>query len=154
MTLEDRIKSCISRHPDWDDRRIASAIRGSSRTAVRAVRAGRPIPEEVHGWPLEPAGQDPEAGHLTLADVRKRYDTAQAIRDEILAAKPGILISERELCLKVCGRDMARFRRAVENAEDLKGCRVKLRLDTESREGIYYWGRKADVAEAIRLRDE
>lgn len=152
LTLEQKIKRSADAHPDWSEARIASAIRGATRIAVRAVREGRPIPESfaTRGVPLEPA----RAGRITIDQVRKRYDIAQAIRECLAGLAPGELIYERELCQMTAGKDAARFRRAVDNAQDLKAHRVKLRLDPESSEGAYYWGRRDDVAAVVRLRDE
>ncbi len=52
------------------------------------------------------------------------------------------------------GKDVARFRRTVENTEELRAYRVRLKLDENDREGTWYWGAREDVLEAIRLRDE
>lgn len=153
MTLEQRIKNAIAKHPDWDNARMASAIRGSTRAAIQRVREGLPI---IEGVRVRPAAEEPApaAGQVSLAQVRHRYDIASRIRAEIEALPQGALILERELCAKTAGKDAARFRRTVENAEDLKGYRVKLKLDPDQPEGAFYWGKLLDVREAQRLRDE
>ena len=153
MTIEQRIKNCIERHPDWDDSRIASATRGSTRAAIKAVRSGIPVSEGMlaKAKPEEPA---PAAGQISIAQIRHRYDIAARIRAELEALPAGALILERELCQKTAGKDAARFRRTVENAEDLKAYRVKLKLDPDQPEGAFYWGKLQDVREAQRLRDE
>lgn len=150
MTLEQKIKASIDKHPDWSDARVASAIRGATRVHVRLVREGKPILEGIRV--LVPGVTEP--GTVSIQQIRKRYDIAQAIREHIAGLAPGQLVLERELCSKTAGKDAARFRRSVENTEDLRALRVKLKLDPESSEGAYYWGRREDVAEAIRLRDE
>ena len=109
------------------------------------VRAGQPLPPEK---------PEPVQGAITLDQVRGRYDIAGMIRQRILEIPAGQLIHERELCLQTAGKDIARFRRAVENNDDLKGFRVKLRLDPERSEGCWYYGSRQDVLEATRLRDE
>lgn len=149
--LADRIRDCIARHPDWDVIRIASAVRGSSRIAIKAVMAGEPIPEMPDG---DADISKTEAGVIDLAAVRKRYDIAAAIRAELASMKPGALVLEREMCQRTAGRDAARFRRTIENTTEFRAYRVKLRLDPDQTEGAWYWGRSEDVAEAIRLRDE
>lgn len=149
-TLRDRILESIARHPDWDDPRIASAVRGSTRVLVRLARSSQPFPDDAEAGPAGDRG----AGTISLEQVRKRYDIAAAIRTEIDTLKPGALILERELCQRTAGKDAARFRRAVENTEDLRACRVKLKLDPDQPEGTFYWGRPQDVREAIKLRDE
>lgn len=151
-TLQLRITESVAKHPDWDERRMASAIRGATREMIRAVREGKPWTFlEVEDPRCNPAEG---AGTISLDQVRKRYDIAAAIRAELEALKPGALILERELCLRTAGRDAARFRRTIENAEDLRAFRVKLKLDPEQPEGAFYWGRRQDVAEALKLRDE
>ncbi len=150
MTLEQRIKNAIAKHPDWDNARMASAIRGSTRAAIQTVREGRPLLEGA-GIALEPVAT---AGQISLATVRHRYDIASRIRAELEALPQGTLILERELCAKTAGKDAARFRRTIENTEDLKGNRVKLKLDPDQPEGAFYWGKAQDVREAQRLRDE
>lgn len=149
-TLRDRILESISRNPDWDDPRIASAVRGATRALVRLARSSQPFPDDTEAGP---AGQR-DTGMISLEQVRKRYDIPAAIRAEIDALKPGALILERELCQRTAGKDAARFRRAVENTEDLRACRVKLKLDQDQPEGAFYWGRPQDVREALKLRDE
>jgi hypothetical protein len=63
------------------------------------------------------------------------------------------LLRESDLCQMTAGSDRNRFRRAVENnADRFREFRVKLRID-DSGDGTYYWGRREDVAEAVRMRD-
>jgi hypothetical protein len=152
LPLADRIRRCIANHPDWDVIRIASAVRGSNRASIKAVMAGEPIPER----PVDPARPEPHtpAGTIELSAVRKRYDIAAAIRDELTRMRPGSLMLEREMCQRTAGRDAARFRRTIENTDEFRAVRVKLRLDPDQSEGAWYWGSAVDVAEAIRLRDE
>lgn len=157
MTLEDRIRRCIASHPDWDDRRVASAIRGTSK-AVATVRSGgnlppwAPAPEEKRSV-IDKPKQDSIS--ISLDQVRKRFDIVTAIRHELEKVRAGVLIPEREMALRAAGKDYTRFRRAVENnAEEFRRNRVKLKLDPDGGEATWYWGSAEDVAEAIRLRDE
>lgn len=55
---------------------------------------------------------------------------------------------------RTAGKDAARFRRAVENTEEFRAHRVKLKLDPDQPDGAWYWGSKADIEKAVRLRDE
>ncbi|MCK9602686.1 MAG: hypothetical protein M0R06_26800 [Sphaerochaeta sp.] len=42
MTLEEKIRGCIERHPDWDTKRISNST-GGSKADVEAVRRGESI---------------------------------------------------------------------------------------------------------------
>jgi hypothetical protein len=150
--LLERIKACLEKHPDWPDERIAAAIVGSRREMVRAIRAGEPLPETVTAIVEE--AKKAETGTISLAQVRARYDIAAAIREELAKLKPGALILERELSQRAAGKDAARFRRTVENVEEFRANRVKLRLDQDASEGAWYWGNQSTIAEAVKLRDE
>jgi hypothetical protein len=146
--VEDRLRDCLAKHPDWTDERVAASIVGSRREMVRAMRAGEPVA------PIIEEAKKVEAGTITLAAVRARYDIAAAIREELARLKPGALVLEREFCLRVAGKDAARFRRAVENCPEFRASRVKLRLDQDAGEGAWYWGSQSTVTEAVKLRDE
>jgi hypothetical protein len=143
MTIEDRIKGCVERHPDWDDARVSNAIAGSSVAAVRLVRAGETVPAE----------DKPAPGVITLDAVRARYDVAAAIRRELDRLKPGALVLEAEMRQRAAGKDANRFRRAVENAPEFKANRIKLQLDPDVKEGAWYWGTASTIAAAIKVRD-
>jgi hypothetical protein len=146
--VEDRLRDCLAKHQDWPDERIAAAIVGSRKEMVRIMRAGGSVA------PIIEEAKKAEAGTITLAAVRARYDIAAAIREELVRLKPGALVLEREFSLRVAGKDMARFRRTVENCPEFRANRVKLRLDQDAGDGSWYWGSSATVAEAIKLRDE
>lgn len=170
MDLEEKIKNCLERHPDWDDKRIAKST-GARRDDVAAVRRGEGLPvretivplrisdeqsaeirEKVRTWKADhPApGSTP---CITLAAVREKLDVAAMIRRELGKVGKGQLLPEEEICRLTAGRDRNRFRRAVENnADEFRAHRIRLRLD-ESTDGKWYWGRKDDVAEALRIRD-
>lgn len=151
IPLADRIRGCHDRHPEWDVARIASAVRGSNRTMIAAVLAGEPIPD-----PPQPKNVRlvSEPGIVDLDAVTRRYDIAAAIRDELSRLPPGKLMVEREMCQRTAGRDTGRFRRAVENTDEFRSNRVKLRLNPDQPEGSWYWGNRDDVTRAVRLRDE
>lgn len=153
MDIPERIKRCIDRHPDWDDKRIAKTS-GARYADVEAVRRGEPVPnkgtpEAVSFVELTP----PPPSVVTLAAIREKLDVAAMIRRELGKVGRGQLLPEDELCRLTAGRDRNRFRRAVENnPEEFRAHRIRLRLD-ESTDGKWYWGRKDDVAEALRIRD-
>ena len=72
---EDRIKLCLSKHPEWDDRRIAKAIQApvDDVRAVRKLYAVRPGETIYPGHPKadpEPAAPAPPAGGFSLRGVR------------------------------------------------------------------------------------
>jgi hypothetical protein len=146
--IEDRLRDCLTKHPDWTDERIAAAIVGSRREMVRAMRSGQSIA------PIIEEAKKAEAGTITLAAVRARYDIAAAIREELARLKPGVLILERELCQRAADKDATRFRRAVENTEEFKAHRAKFQLEKDSSEGYFYWGTRETIAEAVKERDK
>lgn len=159
--LEERLRNCITLHPDWSDNRVARAIRGArlqdAITMRRAMTEGKPWVQPGRTAPSTLAKVEPApagAGVVTLDQVRKRYDIASAIRDAIAAIPPGSLVLEREMCTRTAGKDNNRFRRAVENTPEFKMFRAKLKLDPDSGEALWYWGSAVDIAEAVRLRDE
>jgi hypothetical protein len=146
--VEERLRTCIAKHPDWTDERIAASIVGSTRTMVRAMLAGEPIA------PIIEEAKKAEAGTISLDAVRARYDVAAAIREELARLKPGVLVLEREFSIRAAGKDASRFRRTVENCPEFRANRVKLRLDQDAGEGAWYWGQQQTVTEAVKLRDE
>ena len=151
--LEERLKACITLHPDWDDHRVARAIRGATLASAGIVRSGKSLrmPQEI----IVPEVKRSDAASISIDQIRKRFDVVTSIRKEIERIKPGIVIPEREMSIRTAGKDYARFRRAVENnAEEFKKNRIKLKLDPDAGEGTWFWGSAYDVAEAIRLRDE
>jgi hypothetical protein len=115
---------------------------------VRAMRSGEPIA------PIVEEAKKAEAGTITLAAVRARYDIAAAIREELSRLKPGTLVLEREFCVRTAGKDAARFRRTVENTPEFRANRVKLKLDQDAGEGVWYWGARETILAATKLRDE
>jgi hypothetical protein len=146
MNIEEKIKSCISRHPEWDDRRVSRNAHGSTLAMVAAVRAGQPIEE--------PPSDMPCAGTISLDAIRSRYDIAAAIRRELTKLKPGALITENEMRQRAAGKDASRFRRTWENNEEFRANRIKLKLNPDDGEGTWYWADGPTVALALKLRDE
>jgi len=146
MNDVERVVRCLSRHPDWADKRIRNSI-GVPIETVRAVRNGLPIP--APGEQVDPK----PTGTVSLSVVREKLDTRAAILREITALPADQLIDERELRQRAAGRDANRFRRAVENNGDLlRAYRIKLRLDEG--DPRWYWGQAETIAEAQRLRDQ
>lgn len=149
MMLEDRVRACLARHPEWTAQRIANST-GARQAAVEAVRAGLPI--VAQGDPPVLAPVPPvNASLVSLDKVIARYDVKAAILHEIGELPKGKLIVEAELCQRTAGTDRNRFRRCLDNcADELKALRIKLRLD-DSTEGKWYWGRAADIEQAQRI---
>lgn len=153
MTLTERIRAAIERHPGHEDRAIANSIRGATLAAVRIVRAGGDAPEPELMTP-HPAAGPSEAGTITLDAVAARYDTAASIRAYVSGLRKGVLKLEREVCQQTAGKDAGRFRRAVENnSDEFKAYRIRLKLDQDQPEGSWYWGSRETIAQAVRLRD-
>jgi hypothetical protein len=148
--IDERIKACIVRHPDWDDRRVSNSIAGSKIPQVRAIMGGSPPAPESPPPPVKPAAP---SGFVSLDKIRDRYDIKAAIFREISRIPRGKLISENDLAARAAGNDRIRFRRTVENgADEFEPYRIKLRLD-DSADGKFYWGAMPDIAEAKRIRD-
>ena len=74
MTLEEKIRGCIERHPDWDTKRISNAT-GGMKAEVEAVRRGEGLPprHESPFAPLPPAAalsvHPPKVKAIPLAGV-------------------------------------------------------------------------------------
>jgi hypothetical protein len=159
IPLTERIKMSMERHPDWTDERLASAIRGATRAAVRIVRSGAPAAAENGGANNNVSTEErrsPSTGIISLEIVRKRYDIVAAIQRELERLPVGKIIPERELSMRTVGKDAARFRRAVENNAALfKKNRVKLKLNFDTTaDGQWWWGCVSDIDEVLHLRDE
>lgn len=154
ISLEEKIRGCIERHPDWDNVRIANAI-GTRTGNVVAFREGKPLTTRVD-IPIAPTAgpaQVAESGLVSLDKVLQRYDIRSAIFRELALIPKGKLISEVELCQRAAGTDKYRFRRTVENNEaEFRGVRIKLRLD-DSGDSKWYWGAAGDIASALQIRD-
>lgn len=154
IPLEEKIRGCIERHPDWDNVRIANSIGTRTRNIV-AFREGKPltVPVDIPIVPATNSVPAPESGLVSLEKVIQRYDFRAAIYRELAVIPQGKLISEAELCQRVAGTDKSRFNRCRENNEaEFRPLRIKLRLD-DSSEGRWYWGAALDIAEAQRIRD-
>jgi len=153
ISLEEKIRGCIERHPDWDNVRIANSI-GTRRGNIAAFREGRALNIAVL-VPIAATSTTPptESGLISLDKVLQRYDVRSAILRELALIPKGKLISEVELCQRAAGMDKNRFRRTVENNEaEFRLLRIKLRLD-DSTDGRWYWGAMTDIAEAQKIRD-
>lgn len=147
-TNAERVLSCIARHPDWNDIRVAKSLAlpiGFTRSAMR----GDPI-SEAFAFSVSPGRAS--GGIISLGAVREKLDTRAAILREISALPADQLIEDREMRQRACGHDANRFRRTVENNADFfRQYRIRLRLDEG--EARWYWGRAETISEATRLRD-
>jgi len=142
FSLEEKIRRCAGRHPDWPAWRIAKTV-GTTKAEVDRVLEGK---ENV----TPPVS--PENCYVSIEKIRMKYDIKSAIYRELSNIPRGKLISEAELCFRTAGTDRARFRRVVENnEEEFRRFRIKLRLDDG--EPKWFWGHPDDIAEAIRIRD-
>lgn len=149
MMLEDRVRACLARHPDWTAQRIANST-GARQAAVEAVRAGLPIVAQGDP-PALTLAPSANASLVSLDKVIARYDVKASILHALLELPKGKLIVEAELCQRTAGADRNRFRRTVENHSDaFRPLRIKLRLD-DAGEGKWYWGRAADIEQAQRI---
>jgi len=148
MTAEEKIKGCLGRHPEWDDRRVANSCTASIEI-VRAVRAGQPMPENSVPAPAQEA-----AGLISLEKVIQKYDIKSAIERELSTLPKGKLLEENDLCRRAAGTDRNRFRRTIENnTEAYKTRRVKVKIDDDG-EPKWLWGWGDDIAAIINARDK
>ena len=153
ISIPDKIKRALDRHPDWTDNRIQKSA-GGSQAMVRAVRAGEQLPPTVADArpvlpALKPIGGN-GGGLISLSRIAEKFDIRTAILREIAALPEGEFIPEANLCERTAGKDRNRFRRTVENCGDeFRPLRVKARLDDDS-EGKWLWGKARDV-EAARV---
>lgn len=147
-SIEDRIKACIARHPEWPAEHINNSISGSNISMVRAIMAGAAVPD------LSTTVLKPESSaYVSLDKIRARYDVAAAIDRELLKIPRGKVLLESDFCQRVAGHDKYRFNRCVENSgTKYSGNRIKIKLADEG-EPKYYWGHADDVAEIQRMRD-
>lgn len=153
QSTEDRIKQCITKHPEWTDARIANSLI-TSIWNIRAVRAGKPLPlaGPITDSAVPILSPQPESGLVSLDKVIHRYDFRAAIYRELALIPRGKLISEAELCQRVAGTDRNRFRRTVENNEaEFRPLRILLKLDEGEKK--WYWADKETIEAAQRIRD-
>ena len=145
MTIEEKVKRAIERHPDWADRRIQNSTGGTLGMIARARGGGDITAPKLRDF----TSKAPAV--ISLADVRQKFDIPAAIKRELARLDRGSLLPEDELCRLTAGKDRNRFRRAIDNNPQIaKAHRIKIRLE-ESGDGRYLWGSVADIAEARRI---
>ena len=150
MDAIDRVKACLLRHPDWDAARIQRSCSGSTRNMVANLKSTMVVPE---GQSV-PSVVALKPSLLSLDKVKDRYDVVGAIQREVLNIPRGKLLLDEDMCRLTAGKDRNRFRKAVENNQEIfKPYRIKINLE-HGGEGKFYWGHKDDVAEVVRLKDE
>jgi hypothetical protein len=146
MTLEDRIKRSIAKHPEWANSRIADNVRGARAPDIARVRA------DMAGVP--PPAENKEPGFVSLDKIIQKYDTYAAILHEIKLIPRGKFIPQEDLCRAVAGMDRARFNRCIEiRFDEFKVYRIKLRLK-DSPEGKWYWAHPDDIIFARQKVEE
>lgn len=153
ISLEEKIRRCIERHPDWGNVRIAGSI-GTRAGNVQAFREGKQLTARVDVPIASTASPSPivESGLVSLEKVILKYDIRSAILRELAQIPKGKLISEVELCQRAAGTDKNRFRRTVENNEaEFRPFRIRLKLDEG--EARWYWADSSTVEAAQRMRD-
>jgi len=148
--VEDRLRTCLTKHPEWTDERIAAAIVGSRREMVRAMRAGEPLPETVTTIvEVTPKGQLTSGVTLiSLDDIKRKYDLYAQILEVICDLPSGQVISETDLRTCVQSPDPLRFRRTIEAHEkELEPYRIMLKY--KSSEARYHYA-KPEVISDLR----
>ena len=153
IPLEEKIRHCIERHPDWDNVRMANSIGTRTRNIV-AFREGKPLTVPVY-IPIASTANPTsivESGLISIDKVLQRYDIRAAIFRELALIPKGKLLSEVELCQRAAGTDKYRFRRAIENNEaELRPFRIRLKLDEG--EAKWFWADRETIEAAQRIRD-
>jgi len=153
ISLEEKIRGCIERHPDWDNVRMAKSI-GTRIGNIVAFREGKPLTVRVDIPIASTANPTPvvESGLISIDKVLQRYDVRAAIFRELALIPKGKLLSEVELCQRAAGTDKNRFRRTVENNEtEFRSLRIRLKLDEG--EPKWFWADKETIESAQRIRD-
>ena len=105
-STEDKVTSCLARHPEWEDRRISK----SCTVPVGMVRAERQRTSGVKTYTLAPSSSTPkptpqQAGGqkvgISKAEFMAQHDPTTRTRNMIAAAvkliKPGHFIKDYEL---------------------------------------------------------
>ena len=143
--VEDRLRACFAKHPDWPDERIAAAIVGSRREMVRAIRAGEPLPEP----PTKPefaAALHPNVTLVSVNDIKRKYDMYGAIMEIIRTLPPGQVITEGDLKQSVDHPDPYRFKKTMDAHEkELEPYRIMLKY--RGSEAKYHYGKPEVIAD-------
>jgi len=146
MTLEEKIKGGIARHPDRDDRLIAKAVRGATVAMVRAIRAGEPIPEPGPEPPAATIALHPNVTLVTVDEIKRRYDMFGAIMEIIRGLPSGAVITEADLKQSVDHPDPFRFRKTLEAHEkELEPYRIMVKY--RGSEAKYHYGKPEVIAD-------
>lgn len=158
MTLTERISAAIERHPEKDDRYISKGIRGATLAAVRAVRAGEPIPEPVPMTP-HPIGAEtktqigPGVTLIPVEDIKRKYDLFQAILDVIGSLPPGAVITEPDLRASIDQPDQFRFRKTLE-AHDRELEPYRIMIKYKGSEARYHYARPEVISDIRRTLEK
>ncbi|HAM41469.1 MAG TPA: hypothetical protein DCP69_09065 [Candidatus Omnitrophica bacterium] len=102
-SVEEKVRRCVARHPEWDDNRISSA----ATAPVRLVRAARA--KQGKGS----AHQEPAAKQRgkTLQQFRAQFDVRERIRVGLKTHLNGVYMTDQEF-REACGipaQDWRRF---------------------------------------------
>lgn len=151
-SIEDRIKCCIARHPEWPAERINNSIAGSNIAMVRAIMAGTAVP--IEGTTVPKPESAPEiSGYVSLDLICEKLDVKSAILREIGKIPKHKVIPEAEMVSRTAGTDRNRFRRIIENnAEEFRPYRTMVKT-RESPNGIWFWASAEAITRINKLRD-
>jgi hypothetical protein len=153
MTIEEKIKGSIARHPEWDDRRVSRNAHGSTLAMVAAVRAGEPIPEPEKADAVPAAHLRPNVTLISVEDIKRKYDMFGAIMDIIRSLAVGDVIDEPNLKASVDHPDPFRFKRTIEAHEkELEPYRIMLKY--KGSEPKYHYARPDVIADIRRTLEK
>ena len=146
MTIEERIKAGMLRHPERDDRLIAKSIRGVTMAMVKAVREGKALPEPAPEPAAFTAALHPNVTLVSVEEIKRKYDMFGAIMEIIRGLPPGQVITEADLKQSVDHPDPYRFKKTMDAHEkELEPYRIMLKY--RGSEAKYHYGKPEVVAD-------
>lgn len=93
-TVQDRLVTCVQRHPDWTDRRVYAAIRGATAPALAQARSR--LGKGRNGTTvLQPVKSALSKGK-TLSQFRTQFDVREKIRQGIKSHLKNITMTDQE----------------------------------------------------------
>lgn len=125
--LQQRVMECIARHPEWEDRRVASSCYAPVALVRSARSLGKSLP--TTRGPETTAPGKPVSGK-TLADFRKQFDVRERIRSGLKLHLSGVYRTDQDF-REACGVPPAEWRRFAD-LEEFEPYRWRYR-------GVLYW---------------
>lgn len=153
-SIEDRVKACMEKHPDWPAERVNNSIAGSKIIMIRTIMAGGAVPVESTTVLKPESLVKPElSAYVSLDLICEKLDVKSAIFREIGKIPKNKVIPEAEMISRTAGTDRNRFRRIIENnAEEFRPYRTMVKTK-EFPNGSWFWASAEAIARINKLRD-